>query len=327
MDKEKYHLLLGIRRQRKYSGKRAVLLLLSSFLSLASGIYLSAIIFPVKSFTTLGLWFAAQLILALGIFQSFLLIHEAGHQTLFKNKSINKITGLICSLFCFIPFYPWQFIHSKHHRWTGWKDVDPTTSKALKRELPFYQEFILDKAWMFWIPVFCPIYVLDNFWNLPRLFKLTSSKSMHLKFVLSILIILSFWIIVCNLTSFFFILHTYGLAFLFVLFISDPLMLSQHSHIPQELSQGNPVKPFSFYEQDVFTRSLRFPDWVSKYILYGFDRHEAHHVLPSIPGYQLPYIELKTENDIAALRWLKLAKTIPGHKLVFLTREETGIWL
>jgi omega-6 fatty acid desaturase (delta-12 desaturase) len=308
--------------------KRApIQLVSSSFLSIILGLSISNYTHSLNSVSTIGFWFISQILLAFGIFQSFIVIHEAGHRTLFKNKLINNSIGTLCSLFCLIPFYPWQFIHSKHHRWTGWKDIDPTTSKTLKRDLSKLQKLILDKAWAYSVPIFCPIYALDNFWNLPKLFQLTENTSRRTKFIFSTSIIIFSWIVTIYLLGPLTILYNYGLAFLLVLVIADPLMLSQHSHIHQELAGDKEVKPFPFRKQEIFTRSLSFPPWVSKYVLYGFDRHEAHHINPNLPGYQLANVNQNTTNDINALKWIKLAKSIPGHQLIFLTREETGIWL
>jgi hypothetical protein len=54
-------------------------------------------------------------------------------------------------------------------------------------------------------------------------------------------------------------LHVFGLAFLITLVMQEVILLSQHTHIPTNVSNGKPVKSFSPLEQEVYTRSLRFP--------------------------------------------------------------------
>ena len=80
------------------------------------------------------LWAAGQLLLALAMVQWFALLHECGHETLFKGKRINAVVGQVAGFFSLIPFYNWKRVHARHHKWTGWQDVDPTTAALVPRE-------------------------------------------------------------------------------------------------------------------------------------------------------------------------------------------------
>ena len=51
-------------------------------------------------------------------------------------------------------------------------------------------------------------------------------------------------------------------------------------------SAGARGRPFPAVEQEPFTRSLRLPPLVSRFILH-FDAHELHHMYPFVPGYHL----------------------------------------
>ena len=54
-------------------------------------------------------------------------------------------------------------------------------------------------------------------------------------------------------------------------------------------------------EQEVFTRSLRFPGWLSTALL-GIDAHELHHMYPRVPGYRLRQIRYATQNEMPVSR-------------------------
>ena len=73
---------------------------------------------------------------------------------------------------------------------------------------------------------------------------------------------------------------------LLTLMTQDLLLLSQHTHVPQHVSNGEAVKPFPCLEQEPFTRSLRLPRLASRFLLH-FDAHELHHMYPFVPGYNL----------------------------------------
>ena len=73
--------------------------------------------------------------LALALVQWFAVLHECGHETLFRGKRANSIVGQVAGFFALIPFYNWKRVHARHHKWTGWQDVDPTTAALVPREL------------------------------------------------------------------------------------------------------------------------------------------------------------------------------------------------
>src|SRR4051812_7287554 len=68
---------------------------------------------------------AAQVMLAIVFFNSFSILHECGHGNASRSSWLNTLVGLYASTFCFIPYYPWKYIHRKHHAWTGNLERDP----------------------------------------------------------------------------------------------------------------------------------------------------------------------------------------------------------
>ena len=106
------------------------------------------------------------------------------------------------------------------------------------------------------------------------------------------------------------VLSSFGLALLLGLALQDPLILSQHTHIPQPSSEGRRVEPLSGQEQLRYTRSLRFPRWFAQWVLINFNAHELHHLDASVPGYRLPRLAHAQLNEVHWWTWLQAAKRL-----------------
>jgi omega-6 fatty acid desaturase (delta-12 desaturase) len=260
------------------------------------------------------LWFFAQLLLGVVILQWFFLLHDLGHDHFFEETTLNVITGHLASLFCILPFFPWKYIHRTHHLWTGWKDRDPTMTIIIPRHVPDWKKATINFCWKYWIPIFTLSFSFANFWNVKKLNKMFPQYKMKNAF--SIFLPSIFHLILINAFGLHAYFHTFGLGFFVFLVLCDPLLLSQHSSIPQNHSQGEKVSAFSFREQDQYTRSLVFPHWMSKYIFFGFNNHIVHHLIPTMPGYYLTDIKVKNANDENWISWLKKAKATKGFDLL-----------
>src|SRR5262245_16312593 len=92
-------------------------------------------------------WLAGQVLLALALIQWFALLHECGHETLFRTKWLHSALGVVAGFFSVIPFYNWKRIHGRHHKWTGWQDVDPTTASLVPRELATFERVLVNVCW------------------------------------------------------------------------------------------------------------------------------------------------------------------------------------
>lgn len=101
--------------------------------------------------------------------QTFILLHECGHLNFFKSKAGNRFFGNIFGLLTGIPFFTWQRMHSLHHRWTGWRDLDPTTEKTVKPIEAKIVQIIVNACWWLMIPIFFLSYMLSNYWNLAKI--------------------------------------------------------------------------------------------------------------------------------------------------------------
>lgn len=269
-------------------------------------------------------WLLAQIALAFAMLQWFVLIHEAGHKTLFRSVRLNKFSGHLASLFAGIPFECWKTVHGKHHHWTGWQDLDATTATLVPRKLKLWEKWIINLSWKLWIPLFSVLYRLQNYWNLPRLYRLFPRKQKQRKLTTNILILATIYIAMIYLFGFGLLLQVFGLALLLTSIMQDIVILSQHTHVPMELSHGEAVDPFRPDEQEIFTRSLKFPNWFSTFVLLNMDAHELHHMYTSVPGYFLQHIDYETHNEVCWWRWIWQARQVPGDVFLFQNSHHSG---
>lgn len=103
-------------------------------------------------------YLAGQVLLAVGFAQSFVVLHEAGHRTMFCNRRMNDFVGVLSGFCALIPYATWLPVHNRHHRFTGWQDLDATTESLTPRELSGFEKGAINVAWRFWLPLFSIIY-------------------------------------------------------------------------------------------------------------------------------------------------------------------------
>jgi omega-6 fatty acid desaturase (delta-12 desaturase) len=268
-------------------------------------------------------WAAGQLVLALALVQWFVVLHECGHDTLFRTRRLHPIVGRIAGAFAAIPFASWTRIHGRHHRWTGWQDLDPTTAALVPRERPRLERIIVNVCWKGSIPLFSIIYRLENYWHVPRLFRLFASRTERIRMIRDGATLVIIYGLVLLLVGPLRMAVAFGPALLLSLMVEDVLLLSQHTHIPQHVSHGATVRPFPAIEQEAFSRSLRLPRWLSTLLLH-FDAHELHHMYPFVPGYRLHGVAYTPQNEVGYWGWIRAAKRVPGEVFLFQNRTESG---
>ena len=295
---------------------RAAVHVLSCSIGTAGSLYLS-------SRQEWWAWLAGQVLLAVFFVQWFVLLHECGHGVLFRRKRVNTLVGHLSSLFCGIPYHSWTAVHGAHHKWTGWQDRDPTTAGLVPRPLGRVEKAALDFCWRFWVPLFTVGYRITNFWHLYKLRRLFP-KNRRARLI-NVIALAGAYIAIVAIVGPLAYLRLIGLALLLSMIFLDPLMLSQHTHVPMKLSGGEPVSPHPSREQLPYTRSLRFPRWFASAVLLNFDAHELHHMYPQVPGYDLRRIDFKTPNEVVWWRWIWIARRTPAHVLLFQNRDKSGL--
>ena len=270
-------------------------------------------------------WIGGQVLLAVALVQWFIVLHECGHETMFRSSRLNSFAGHIAAFFSVIPFSCWKRVHASHHRWTGWQDLDPTTESLVRSPLGTLERKFVNTSWRFWIPAFSVIYRINNYWNLRRLRGLYETNKAWRRMVSDTVVLLTVYAAITVAFGPALVVKMTGLGVLLALVIEDPLILSQHTHIPQQVSRGGKVRPFGAFEQEAFTRSLKFPDWISKFVLLNFDAHELHHMYPFVPGYHLRRIPYTGRNEVHWWAWIRAVKRIRGEQFLFQNQNDSGI--
>ena len=274
--------------------------------------------------SSIGPWAMGQALLAVAFLQWFALLHECGHGTLFRSRRLNSLAGSVAGFFALIPFRCWRPVHSRHHKWTGWQDLDPTTARLVPRPRGRVERFVVNVCWRYWIPIFSVIYRVSNYWNLARLVRVQRSKpattSAMVVDVVALVVVYAAVVIVLGPVA---LVRTTGLALVLSFVAEDVILLSQHTHVPMGLSLGRTVEPHGALAQGPFTRSLRLPRWLSLMLL-NFDAHELHHMYPAVPGYRLPEIDHPVQNEVSWAEWVPAARAVPGEVFLFQNRNQSG---
>lgn len=270
-------------------------------------------------------WLAGQIALGIFFFQCFILLHEAGHQSFFKSRWLNSALGHLCGFFSMIPFQSWEAIHALHHRWTGWRDKDPTTEGTVSPSFGPLLSGVVNVAWRVWFPLFTLGYRIGNYWSHGKLRRYLPAQKVKAILINQVVLILCYAIIIVFWGEW--ALHNIGLAYLISLVISDLFILSQHSHIDIPLAEGRDVRPIAYVEQIPYTRSLRINHLVARVILLNFNLHELHHARPGIPAYHLGRLPDEMPNTRPFWSFLVRSKRMKGIDFVFSTSRKSGVKL
>jgi acyl-lipid omega-6 desaturase (Delta-12 desaturase) len=94
-------------------------------------------------------------LLALVFLHAYLLLHEATHSAISRNKRINALVGHACGWLILMPFLSRQRSHLLHHAWTGHPEGDPANRRIIRRfsVLTGDQAERLERTWRSWLPM------------------------------------------------------------------------------------------------------------------------------------------------------------------------------
>ena len=131
-------------------------------------------------------WGVGQIFLLISFWRWFGILHSAVHSAVFKSPKLNFFIGHVASIFCFLPYESWKKSHLEHHRWTGWRERDPSLSLPSPDEIPPGFKKILDVCWKLYIPVFSVIFTLSKFFSGKKATVETSDLGLSNKLVLPV---------------------------------------------------------------------------------------------------------------------------------------------
>jgi acyl-lipid omega-6 desaturase (Delta-12 desaturase) len=288
------------------------------------GLVLTGLALLLSASSLVGLWLLGQGLLAIAFLLWFAVLHEAGHKTLFRTTWLNALAGHLAGFLALIPFPCWKLVHAQHHRWTGWQDLDPTTATLVPRRRSGLELLVVRACWFLWIPLVAVLYRLGNYWNLLRLRRVFPHRAHRRQLTTGIILYLGAYGVLLVLGGPGRLLTFTGLGLYLTLALQDLLILSQHTHIPMQQSNGRPVPPVPPARQEIYTRSLRFPAWFAHWVLLNLDAHELHHMYPRVPGCDLHHIPYRTHLAVPWWRWVLAAKGMRGDVLLYQNSNQTG---
>lgn len=300
-------------KQLRSDNYSAFLLLTVPAVLLVSGVY-----FSVSGNT--GLFIFGQVLLSVFFFQCFILLHEAGHHSFFSSRTLNIILGNVCAFISFIPFKSWVEIHNLHHRWTGWRDKDPTTSDTVRPNSSKLTRMLVNTSWMAWFPLFTIVYRFGNYWKIKKLKKYLDRKklrSVYINMFVQVLIYVPLFVFFGD-----YFVRYFLAGYIVSLIISDVFILSQHSHIEMPLAGDSEVKALRYAEQVKYTRSISFKTLAARFLYFNFNLHELHHEFPGLPAYHLHKIDYDTPNKVGFYAYLYDAKRMKGSDFVLNTSDK-----
>lgn len=230
----------------------------------------------------LGPYLLSQCLLAVVFFNSFSILHECGHGNLSRSGVVNALVGHWASTFCFIPFFPWRYIHEKHHLWAGNLDRDPVL-RSLRQFRDRGVPRVVQLAWWSWIPVaaFLQHFVYLTYpavaWRAGEM-----DRGRLVRTALSIA-----WLP----------LSYAGLAVLlgglgvrpadlllgYVLFLAAEELVNLPHHVDMPTFPGR----LPLWDQHRTTRSCYYPPGLSELAVLNFNFHIEHHLFPSLPWHRL----------------------------------------
>lgn len=253
--------------------------------------------------------------------QTFILLHECGHLNFFKGKRLNFFGGYIFGFLSFIPFLSWMHMHNLHHRWTGWRDKDPTTERTVGPPKILILQWVVNVCWWLFIPIFYLVYLVSNYWNvfkIKRFVRPQILKSIQWEMLLYLAgyFLLFYFVDFSDLT---WVLWGFFLSLIW----KELIILTQHTHVEIPISEGQNVRPISYKDQVKYTRSFYVSAFFEKWFLINFNMHEAHHAQPGLPAYYLGKLDLDVPRN-SYWHWFKQAKSMNGVDFIFKTSKHTG---
>lgn len=237
----------------------------------------------------------AQLLLAVVFLQAFVLLHECGHYAAAKSRLLNKIIGHVISPFCFMPFFPWVYIHNEHHKWTGHLEKDPVFAllKQGKEKGKFPK--IIHVGWNSLLPINALLLHLV-YWAYPL--KVYKSKRMNLvmfrRCLFSVL-----WLFTCYITAYLTLPLLFSSVWNALPAILIYGILWELLSTPQHLGMPTTLHKPSLQDHANTTRSTRFPKLIGKYLFLNFGYHIEHHFFPTLPWHELEKAHLLLKTQLA----------------------------
>jgi fatty acid desaturase len=242
-------------------------------------------------FVSLGNWPAyilAQLIFVLVFFHNFTILHEAGHGNCSSDERVNTLIGYYASVFCFMPYFPWKYIHAEHHTWAGNVHKDPTLRIVRDyEESQRAKNWLIRVAWRTWLPVLALLQHVV-FWSYPLVLlkdgRLHGKRLRRSVFSVGLLVVVYTFMYLAFADS----IHvaTFAPALILYLVVTELINLPHHmgTQLFENSERGGKLP---VWEHNEVTRSCYYPRGLSGLLFLNFNFHIEHHLFPDLPWYRL----------------------------------------
>jgi fatty acid desaturase len=241
---------------------------------------LTAAVALIRSGNTLA-FAGSQVLLAVVFFNSFSILHECGHGSASRHAWINTLVGHYASTFCFIPFYPWKYIHQKHHAWTGNLERDPVL-KSLRTWRRTGVPQLVRLCWSSWIPLGALLqHVVYATYPIVMWREGAMTRTKALRTLASLLWLPLGYAALHHLFPDVVRFGSVAPAF-FLFLVAEELV-----NIPHHVGMATYEDKLPIWHQYRATRSCYYPRGVSELLVLNFNFHIEHHLFPNLPWYRL----------------------------------------
>lgn len=250
------------------------------------------------------------LLFSLILFRSFILLHDLMHDSLFKNKKLNKVFGRFLSVILFIPYEFWKNNHLNHHVNLGNLDesregyIPLVTTDEFKKMNTLQKIIFLSSrnaimSFLFFGFVYFVIILRYPKWNRNKY------KSDLIFTNLLLVLSMAFIVSVFGLETYLFYLTSGFIAAGIGYFV----FLVQHNfeRVRYDSSEG-----WNFYKNAFSSTSFLKVPTLLKWFSADVGYHHVHHLNMKIPNYYLEscHYELKLNQNIVTLEWNEIFKSI-----------------
>ena len=255
------------------------------------------------------LWILGNILIAALMWSWFSILHSTGHNTYFKNRILNIISGHIASLFVMVPFFTWQSSHAAHHRWTGYKDLDPSANEIPETPPSENTLKILKVLWKVGFPVLSLWHTWSGLLSSPKPELKNKARisqaALYIPHVVFLVLAPLAWV------------KIFVLPYVLFLLLSDAVLTSQHAYFKLEKSNSPNPRPHSLEKQEKVSRSFYVHPLIDRWVFLNFNLHSAHHQYPQVPHYHLDKIDFKPTNSTSLWSWWKTLRQTELEELLW----------
>jgi len=231
----------------------------------------------------------------------FVLQHDAGHQSLFKNRRSNRFSGMVLGFFTMIPSVLWNHIHDVHHGVAGNLEQRKRNPELWTMTCEEYQKasFIKKLLYRFTRSILMRLILTPALWIIVPRIPLT-----HLgrKILVSILVhnllygLIFYWLYMEEMLLSFVVVYLVPL-YLFNLLASIFFYL-QHQY---EETKWKNDQNWNLYDASIHGSSYLISNRIFTWISGNVGCHHVHHLNTKIPHYHLqqatatinPYLDIE----------------------------------